>query len=226
MSKRVLVVAAHPDDEVLGCGGTIARHVQAGDEVSIHILGEGATSRKGECGDGDVEALACAAEKAAETLGAKLLPGMGLPDNKFDSLPLLDVVQAVEAVIRDVQPEVVYTHHAGDLNVDHGVTARAVLTATRPGQGNEVRELYSFEVLSSTEWDYGQTGFAFAPNLYVNITDTLKTKLAAMECYSMEMRSFPHPRSLEALGTKAKCRGAEAGFPAAEALCLIRKLDG
>jgi len=152
---NVLVVAAHPDDEVLGAGGTITRHIREGNQVTIAILGEGITSRSSSPSDTDqsaLESLRKDAHTAARIMGCSDLRLYGLPDNRFDTLGLLDVVKIVENLINEVQPEVIYTHYHGDLNIDHGITARAVLTACRPLPGYSIRRILSFEVPSSTGW--------------------------------------------------------------------------
>lgn len=225
-NSPVLVVAAHPDDEVLGAGGTIAKLAAAGYRVEIMILGEGATSRstrREKTDSGAVTALAKAARRAAKRLGADQVSFLGLPDNRFDSVPLLEVIKPIEAQIAKLKPELVFTHHGGDLNVDHVVTHRAVLTATRPLPGEGVRAVYAFEVLSSTEWSFQQFAPGFAPNVFVDIEDTLPAKLAAMAEYESEARPFPHPRSAEAITALARLRGSTAGYPAAEAFVLIRQ---
>lgn len=224
--KTILVVAAHPDDEVLGCGGTIAR--LAGDnEVHVVILGEGITSRYGERRDVDsseLERLQQATSAAAELLGVKIVEFGGLPDNRFDGLPLLEVVQRVERLVENIHPEVIYTHHPGDLNVDHQITFRSVLTATRPVPGSEVREVYVFEIPSSTEWAFQQIQPAFRPNVFVDISGTIETKVRAMQLYTSEIRPFPHPRSAEALRASARRWGSVVGVEYAEAFELIRSV--
>ncbi len=222
----ILTVAAHPDDEVLGCGGTMA-HLSADHEVHVAILGEGATSRTQDRADADqaeVRRLQTHARSAAKLTGVASVTFEGLPDNRFDQLALLDVVKRVERIIDELKPEAVFTHHPGDLNIDHQVTARAVLTATRPMAGSPVRDVYSFEIPSSSEWSFGQTGRPFLPNVFFNITQTLDTKIAAMQCYEAEMRPYPHPRSAEALRAIAGKWGSTAGFHAAEAFELVRSV--
>jgi N-acetylglucosamine malate deacetylase 1 len=222
----VLVIAAHPDDEVLGAGGTIALLADRGADVHIAILGEGITSRYSDPSVADpalLKQLHDARDRAGKLLGASEVHSHNLPDNRFDSVAMLDVVKVVEDLIALVGPRVVYTHHSGDLNVDHGVIHRAVLTATRPGT-SRVRELYAFEVASSTEWALGQFEPRFNPNTYVNIAATLERKIEAMEVYESEARSYPHPRSPEALRALARYRGAQSGLGCAEAFQLIRKI--
>jgi LmbE family N-acetylglucosaminyl deacetylase len=222
-----LVIAAHPDDEVLGCGGTIARLAGERQPVFIAILGEGATSRherRDGAGAAEVEALRDDCRRVASHLGAEQVFTFGLPDNRFDSVPLLDVVKLIEGLVRDVGPEVIYTQHGGDLNVDHAVTFRATLTATRPMAGATVRAVYAYEVASSTEWAFGQFDPPFRPQRYVDISATLDRKIEAMQMYQSESRPAPHPRSPEALRALAARRGSEVGFGAAEAFAVVREL--
>jgi N-acetylglucosamine malate deacetylase 1 len=222
---RVLVVAAHPDDEILGCGGTMARLAKEGHEVHIAIMAEGMTSRyaQREAADsGQLCHLHQQAEAASKKVGAKKVTLFKLPDNRLDSVPLLDVVKLVEELVESWQPEVIYTHHPGDLNVDHGVVNRAVLTATRPMTGQPVREIYAFEVASSTEWAFQGIAPPFHANTFVDIGGTLDAKLEAMACYDTETRPFPHPRSAEALRAIAMRWGSVVGCGAAEAFELVR----
>lgn len=224
---KVLVIAAHPDDEILGCGATAARLVSEGHDVQFAILGEGLTSRTSNREDTDPTLLAKLHEQAraaAAKVGVRSVTLHNFPDNRLDTVPLLDVVKVVEQLVDRVRPEVIYTHHAGDLNVDHGVIHRAVLTATRPLAGQRVREIYAFEVPSSTEWAFQRIEPAFRPNVFVDVSGTLEAKIAAMQCYDTEARQFPHPRSPEALRAIAKRWGSVAGCGAAEAFELIRAI--
>jgi LmbE family N-acetylglucosaminyl deacetylase len=224
---NVLVVAAHPDDEVLGCGGTIARLAKEGHEVYIAILGEGITSRYQQREQADtllVEALHSDSQRVADFLGAKQLFLYALPDNRFDTVPLLDVIKIIEDLVEHLQPHVIYTHHGGDLNIDHLVLHRAVLTATRPMAGCPVKDIYTFEVPSSTEWAFGQFQPAFRPNVFVDIHNTLESKVQAMEFYESEARPFPHPRSPEALRAIARRWGSAVGLEAAEVFELVRSV--
>lgn len=224
---NVLIIAAHPDDEVLGCGGTMARLAQEGNDVKIAIIAEGLTSRnprREQTGKEELDHLHSRAKLAAEKIGASEVILSQMPDNRLDTVPLLDVVKAVEGLIERFAPEVIYTHHPGDLNIDHGVVHRAVLTATRPMAGQRVREIYAFEVASSTEWAFQRIAPGFRPNVFVDIAQTLETKVTAMECYDTETRKFPHPRSPEAVRAIAMRWGSVAGFQAAEAFELIRSL--
>ena len=227
MSERVLVVAAHPDDEVLGCGATVARLVREGHDVYLAILGEGITSRHAsrEASDqAEVKALRECSRRAAALLGAKDIFLHDLPDNRFDTVPLLDVVKLVEELVKRLQPQVVYTHHGGDLNIDHVITSRAVLTATRPVAGCPVRELLMFEAPSSTEWAFQQLEPIFRPTVFTDVHETIETKLKAMALYEGEARAFPHPRSAEALRAIAQRWGSVAGVDSAEAFELVRSI--
>lgn len=222
---RYLVVAAHPDDEVLGCGGTIARLIEEGHDVYVAILGEGVTSRydKREQADQElIEELQYRSRQAAKLLGVKELCLYDFPDNRFDTMPLLNIIKTVEKLINRFQPQIVYTHHGGDLNIDHVITHRAVMSATRPVEDCSVKEIYAFEVPSSTEWAFGQFQPAFQPNVFVDISATLETKIQAMQIYESEARLFPHPRSPEALRAIARRWGSMIGLEAAEAFELVR----
>lgn len=220
MSKTVLVVAAHTDDEALGCGGTIARHVAEGDTVYAVFLADGVTSRPDSTSE-ELEKRNAAAESAHKILGLTKAYMLGFPDNRMDSVPLLNIVQKLEQVVREIKPHVVYTHHHSDLNVDHRVTHQATMTACRPVPDASVRELYAFEVLSATEWNT-PGGQAFIPNVFVNISDYLKTKMDAIEAYKLEMREVPHSRSVVNTRRLAEFRGNSVGYAAVESFSLIR----
>ena len=227
---NILVAAAHPDDELLGCAGTIARHAAQGDRVHIVIFAEGVTSRDSDRDTagrrGELSELERAAAEAAQMLGAHPPRFFGFPDNRMDSRAILDVTKAVEAVVAEIKPAVVYTHHGGDLNRDHRITHEAVLTACRPLPGSPIRRLLAFETLSSTEWASESVGPGFRPRHFVDISEHLDAKLRALDCYSGEMRQFPHPRSRDAVAALAKLRGSQVGLEAAEAFDLIYDIDG
>lgn len=222
--RRVAVIAAHPDDEVLGCGGAMARHIAEGDSVAVLILAEGLTSRDDsrdvQAHAGGLSQLRQAAEAAHAVLGTSSLSLHDFPDNRMDTVALLDVVKVVEAFMSQHQPHVVYTHHRSDLNVDHQCVHNAVLTACRPQPGFFVQTLLFFEVPSSTEWN--PTSTPFVPNWFVDITATLPRKLDALNCYASEMRVWPHARSIDAVTYLARWRGASVGVQAAEAFILGR----
>ena len=224
---NILVVAAHPDDEVLGCGGTMAKLASEGHAVHVCIVAEGISSRHNQRDEADRSAIVALAEKAkavSKSLGAQSCRLLGLPDNRLDSLPLLDVIKPIEALVAELKPEVIYTQHGGDLNIDHLVVYRAVMTATRPMAGRCTRAVYGYEVGSSTEWAFRQFQPVFNPQLFVDISKTLERKIAAMEMYESEARSFPHPRSPEALRAQAQRWGANVGVLAAEAFSVVWEL--
>lgn len=223
-----MVVVAHPDDEVLGCGGTIARHADAGDHVHVLIVAEGATSRLHQRDRGQamnhLSALAHAAQTAGSILGASDVELLDFPDNRLDSIDRLDLTKQIEKYIARQQPQLVYVHHAGDVNVDHRRLHEAVVTACRPIPGQPVRRLLSFEVASSTEWQPPGSASAFQPNWFVDISAQWPRKREALAAYSSEMRPWPHARSLEALEHLARWRGSQVGVDAAEAFYLLRQL--
>lgn len=221
---RVLVVAAHPDDEALGCGGTIARHVAEGDIVSVLFLADGVTSRLGADEVAECAIREDSARKSCQVLGAQAPEFLRLPDNRLDSLPLLGIVHAVEQVIARVAPSVIYTHHGGDLNVDHRIAHQAVITACRPVPGNLVRAIYGFETPSSTEWASSASGPVFRPIRFVDITASVERKMQAVSAYEQEIRAFPHIRSHEAIAALVRLRGATVGVPAAEAFVVEREI--
>ena len=226
--EKILVIAAHPDDEVLGCGGTIARHADAGDQVHILIMAEGATSRQLQRNRAQASEELSTLEEAAKTAG-KILGVAGvelldLPDNRLDSLDRLDLIKQIENRICCNQPEVNYEHHAGDVNVDHRRLHEAVTTACRPTPGQLVRRILSYEVASSSEWQPPGSGPAFTPNWFVDISGQWDRKRAALLAYASEMRAWPHARSLKALEHQARWRGAQVGVEAAEAFFLLRQV--
>ncbi|MDR0220327.1 MAG: PIG-L family deacetylase [Lachnospiraceae bacterium] len=218
--KRVLVVAAHPDDEVLGCGGTVRKWSNSGAHVFALILAQGMAARGGEGGEAlqaSIEALRTQAKAASALAGYKDITFENLPDNRLDSVDLLDIAQIVEHYIDKYRPQVVLTHHHGDLNIDHRLCFQAVLTACRPQPGSAVREVYTFETPSATEWNFPYYKNGFSANYFVDISETLEAKLEAVACYTTEVRPSPHPRSLEALRAIASRWGSVAGLAYAEA---------
>jgi LmbE family N-acetylglucosaminyl deacetylase len=195
----------------------------------VAILGEGATSRESSRQGADTsqtEKLQQQAREAARILGVADVRFGGLPDNRFDALDLLDIVKVVEALIGQGGPDVVLTHHSGDLNVDHELTHRSVLTATRPVSGQTVTDLYTFETVSATEWAFDRLRPPFRPSVFVDVTESLERKLAAMAVYAGELRAFPHPRSSEQLRVTARRWGGVSGLEWAEAFELVRSIRG
>lgn len=204
----ILVVAAHPDDEALGAGGTIARLADEGESVHVAILGHSRVPSRH-------------VHEAAEHLRSGSLQEGGLPDQRFDTFALREITEMIERTISRIEPSIIYTHHPGDLNLDHQITSRAVLTACRPVNGCPVRTIYAMEVPSSTEWGDG----SFHPTTFVDISATLDRKVEAMEMYETERRDWPHPRSPEALRALARYRGSAVGLEAAEAFQLLRHIQ-
>jgi LmbE family N-acetylglucosaminyl deacetylase len=228
MSKTILVLAAHPDDEVLGVGGTIARHALGGDSVHIAIAAEGATSRgaatNADKGQEEVRALQAASRTAAEILGARSVRFLGFPDNRGDSVDLLDFVKAVDAVVNALRPHTVYVHHCGDVNIDHRRLHEAAFTACRPQPGHCVKRLLSFETVSSTEWAPPGSLPPFQPTMFVDISAHWAKKLAALNAYQTELRPWPHARSIAAIEHLGRWRGATVGLEMAEAFALLREV--
>tara|TARA_B100001540_G_scaffold295173_1_gene295737 strand:+ start:2197 stop:2886 length:690 start_codon:yes stop_codon:yes gene_type:complete len=227
---NVLVVAAHPDDEILGMGGTILKHASRNDNVTIVYLATGITARKSSSKikstedkklQKDILELRQDALKAAKILKVKNVKFYDFPDNQMDSITLLKVVKAIEKEIKLVKPQRVYTNHYGDLNIDHKIVSNATITACRPLNG-PVKEIFSFEVLSSTEWSIP---YSFKPNYFVNIKKQLPKKIKAMEKFKGEIRDFPHPRSSKNMNYVAGRWGSVSGFEAAEAFEIIRKIE-
>ena len=217
--SSVLVVAAHPDDEVLGCGGTIAKHVANGDRVNVIFMTNGVGSRNEDLDDGHQRMLV--SRNASKILGTPFPEFCSFPDNQMDSVPLLEVAKAVEELVSYLNPEIIYTHHVGDLNIDHQITHKAVVTACRPQPDFCVKEIYAFEVLSSTEWQTPGL-MPFIPNVFVDITDFIMTKIDALEAYSDEMRQPPHSRSIDTSIKLSEVRGSSVGVRHAEAFSLVR----
>ena len=191
-------------------------------------MSEGVTSRyeKRENADKkEIETLHNESSQVSKLLGAKDLFMFGLPDNRFDTVPLLDIIKIIEELIQKLSPSVIFTHYISDLNIDHTILSRAVITATRPTIKDYcVKEIYSFEVPSSTEWSFGQINQLFNPNYFINIESTIDTKIEAMEIYENEKRLYPHPRSPEGLTAIARKWGTTVGVDYAEAFSLVRKL--
>ena len=218
MNKTILVIAAHSDDEALGCSGVIARHVAEGDNVHLLFMTDGVASRL-ESGDGKNRLTY--AQDASKILKVDSFTNLNFPDNQMDSIPLLGIVKEVENKISELQPEIIYTHHIGDLNVDHQITHKAVVTACRPQPSFCVEEIYAFEVLSSTEWSAPGVE-PFSPNVYIDITDYIDIKKQVLEVYSEEMRQPPHSRSIDNALRLNALRGNSVGMDYAEAFELIR----
>ena len=223
-----LVVAAHPDDEVLGCGASIYKWATAGDDVHVLILAEGITSRdislESNASSAALDELAEAARAASRILTVSSLSLHDFPDNSMDTVRFLDIVKIVETFVSKLTPNVVVTHHAGDLNIDHRITHNAVLTACRPLPDCCVKLILCFETPSATEWQSPVFNQPFTPNWFEDVSQTFDVKLKALEAYESEMRNWPHSRSIESVQNLARWRGASVGVEAAEAFMLIRQI--
>lgn len=226
-SATVLCVVAHPDDEVLGAGGTLAKHTIRGDDVSVLILSDGVMARyneRTEAAEQEIKKRRDDARRACDRLGVDDVRFDGFPDNKFDTVPLLDLVQRIERTIEGVEPSILYTHHYGDINIDHRLTAEAAVTAARPLADCPVERILSFETLSSTEWGVPSSGNVFQPTVFEDITGTLDVKLEALSKYKQELPKSPHPRSLDAVRANAELWGAKSGVQAGEPFELLREV--
>ncbi|WP_114575496.1 PIG-L deacetylase family protein [Saliphagus sp. LR7] len=215
----VLCVGAHPDDEVLGVGGTLARHAADGETVSVLLLGDGEMARhetETEAARERREERRREARAAGEVLGVESVRILDYWGNQLDDVALIDVVRDVERAIADVEPTTIYTHYSGDLNVDHQLVARAVRTAARPVADTTVDRILSFETPSSTELAIPTENNPFQPSTFVDITETMEAKMEAIDVYGSEMRDRPHPRSPDSLRANARLWGDRSGFRAAE----------
>ncbi len=221
MARNILVIAAHPDDEALGCGGTLLRHCAEGDNVYLMFLTDGISARS------NIDASSrnirhAGLEKAKSYLTPATIHCENFPDNALDSVPLLNIVQAIENIAASCAPDIIYTHWPEDLNIDHAIAARATLTAFRPLPNSTVTHIYGFEVPSSTEWTV--SAHAFTPNHFVDVSSYMEEKEQLLRCYADEMRPAPHARSYETLHARAIWRGHSVGLKAAEAFVTLRTL--
>ncbi len=223
--KKILVIGGHPDDEMLGAGGTLAKHALAGDEVYVVIFGDGVSARYDKFDkkvEKEVKDLERDFQSACKILGVKKGEVLGYKGNLFDKEPLLFFIKQIMAYIEKIKPDVIYTHSSAELNVDHLTLYKATVTAIRPVWQHKPSEILCFELPSSTEWNAPLAQNAFIPSVYVDIEKTLNKKLEAMRAYKGEIREFPHPRSIEYLTALAQKRGAEVGKRAAEAFMPVR----
>ncbi|MGD0807852.1 MAG: PIG-L deacetylase family protein [Anaerolineales bacterium] len=218
---KILVIATHPDDEVLGCGGAIARHIARGDRVEVVIVTRGAPELYSE---GQVNILRQELHAAHSILGVSVAHFLDFPAPKLDTVPQHELADSIGARIREYQPETVYFPHRGDLHSDHRAVFQSTLVAARPIGPQSVRRLLSYETLSETEWAAPIGEEAFLPNVFIDIAEFLEKKKQAMAAYRSQLKEFPHPRSLQSMESQARLRGGTAGFQAAEAFQLIREL--
>jgi len=234
--KKVLTFFAHPDDETIGMAGTL-KQISKHHNVKVLFLSEGITSRR-KTGyvsipkyeitelemkkmEGEIELRKRQAKKALGLLGIKKMRFLDLPNLELDQIPLLQIVKEIEKEIQEIKCDVIFTHHYNDLNIDHHIAYEATITAARPIPTSTVSKIISFEIPASTDW---KPPYKFNPNLYVDISKELDTKVKALAEYKYEIRKFPHPRSIESLEIIAKRWGTVAGLESAEAFTLIRRI--
>ena len=220
--KKVLVAVAHADDEILGAGGTIAR-LSEDHEVYVLIVTDSCSSQyRGQDVEKIIEEKKKCAVKANGLVGVKKVIYSDLPDMALRETPHTKINAVIEKAIDEIKPQIILTHHFGDVNLDHREVYKSVMVAARPTQYTSVEKIYTFEVLSATEWQSSDTRYAFVPNTYIDISDSIEKKIDALKEYSQEIREYPHPRSAEAIRNLAKFRGQSVGTKYAEALCLVR----
>lgn len=226
MKKKILVVAAHPDDEALGCGGALSKFSKLGYKINVVFFSDGVASRDINSikKKKDILQRRKSSYKAAKILGVNKIEFFNLPDNQFDTVSLLKIVKLIEKMIQKYTPSIIFTHYDNDLNIDHRIISQAVATATRPYMNSSVKKILLFEVLSSSESNFSSTSKSFSPNFFLNITNDLKTKIKALKCYSQELRKWPHPRSLEGVTNLAKVRGSACGLKFAESFIMLREI--
>ena len=223
--QKILVIAAHPDDEILGCGATILKYLRQGAHVRVLFLGEGSTCRYTD--PAAAEALESIKERnswaidALQVLGVTDFKFCGLPCGRFDQTPIIEINKLIEADIRQFAPDTIFTHSDGDSNNDHKIVYRASIMATRPCSEHIISRLYCYEVLSSSEWSFQNP---FSPNFFVAIDESdINQKWAALACYQTEMRDYPFPRSKQGVLNQAMQRGMQSGTLFAEAFHLVRE---
>lgn len=218
---KILVIATHPDDEVLGCGGVMARHAAAGDSVHVLVVTRGAPELYPPA---QIEALRCELAEAHAVLGVTAAHFLDFPAPKLDSIPNHELADAIGALLHSLQPDAVFLPHRGDVHADHRAVHQAALVAARPAGDTRIARLLAYETLSETEWGSPSAADAFLPTVFADITGHLESKLKAIACYRSQLKEFPHPRSLQAIEALARLRGSAAGYAAAEAFMLIREI--
>lgn len=218
---KVLVIAPHADDEVLGVGGTIAKHIHEGHEVYVCVITTGHPSMFPQ---EVLDKLRNEVIKAHKFLGVKQTYFLNLPAVMLSEVPKHEVNKKTNEVIDELKPDVVFIPHFGDMHLDHYIVSQAAMVGVRPIKDHSILEVYSYETLSETEWNIPHVTNAFIPNTYIDITGYLDKKKKAMEYFTTQLTEFPHPRSIEAIESLAKLRGSTIGVKAAEAFCLVRRI--
>lgn len=219
---NIFVVAAHPDDEVIGLGGTLAKHSRKGDKVYVTILSEGEALKlpnSPKCSERREEG-----KLAGEILGVEETYFLDIPDQEFESIPLIGVIKPIEYYIESIRPDMVFVHHRGDANTDHQIAFKATYAACRAMNNPFIHKILCYETLSSTEQAPQFPEYNFNPNVFVDITAELETKMKALQAYASELKEFPHPRSLKAIEAAARRWGSWVGVEAAEAFMLLREV--
>ena len=222
MTKSIVAIFAHPDDEILGCGGSLALHKTLGDSVHVLLLSKGLKSRSKN--KMLFKNFKTQIQNANKVLGVESIKILDYPDNTFDSVKFINIVKSIEDFVDVKKPNIIYTHHVGDLNIDHEITHKAVLTATRPIGDSQLKKILSCEVNSSTEWSFNSKGH-FSTNYFINIQKTIEKKRKALLEYKNEIRHFPHPRSVEGVEVLAKYRGMQSGLTYAESFIISRCIE-
>jgi len=224
-NKTVLIVAAHPDDDAFGCAGTIIKLANQKNKIFAIYFTDGVSARINKS---DQKKMILDrknnSDSAAKIMGIKKCTYLSYPDNQLDKVSLLEIAQKIEHQIKKIQPELILTHFDNDLNLDHQLVNRAVITATRPKPGQKVKKILLFETLSSTEWRFSNKKKVFNPNYFVDISKTINEKIATVKCYKKEVFSWPHPRSLKGVKTLAMFRGQSVGLKFAEAFEVLREI--
>lgn len=230
-NKRIMVIVAHPDDELLGLGGTMHKLIKEYNiNTHVVILGEGITSRSDTRDtskwDSELNIHRKNIKSAQAAIGYHSVSIYDLPDNRFDTIALLDIIKIIEKEKVAFNPDVIFTHHGGDVNIDHQRTFEAVITAVRPMEQERVKTIITFETPSGTEWRAASDPRYFLPNLFVSVSEEdIEAKIKGMESYEFEKRNYPHPRSPEALKIQGQRWGVAVGKQYVEAFQLIRSID-
>ena len=223
-NEKILIVAAHPDDEMLGCGGTIAKLSKKNCNIYVVFFTDGVSAR-GKINSKAADKKKKNSLKALKILGVRKAKFLKYPDNALDKVPLITLTKEIEEIIKKFKPKTIFTHSNVDLNIDHEIISRAVITATRPKPNFFVKKIFLFETLSSTEWNFNYKKKSFNPNFFVDISNDIKKKLRAAKEYKKEISSWPNPRSIDGIKNLAKYRGQSVGVKYAEAFYLLRQIS-